>query len=125
MKTYRFALTVIALIVSLWPTATAQDATGRILGIVTDATGAVVPSAHVTVMNTATALTRDTMTAEDGSYQVLSLPIGNYTVSVDRTGFRKTITAPQQLNINNALRLDVKLEVGATTDTVQVEAKPS
>jgi hypothetical protein len=122
MKTYRLALTVSALFVSLAPFASAQDATGRILGIVTDPTGSVVPSAHVAVTNIGTGFTRDTITADDGTYQVLSLPVGSYKVSIDHAGFRKALTEAQQLNINQALRIDVRLEVGATTDTVQVEA---
>jgi hypothetical protein len=100
----------------------AQDATGRIIGIVTDPTGAVVPNATVTVTHIATGSTRNAVTAEDGTYQALQLPIGSYRVMVEHAGFRKMVTDAQQLDINQALRVDVRLEVGATTDTVQVEA---
>src|SRR5690242_17846381 len=122
MKISRIALTVIALFVSLASFAVAQDATGRIIGVVTDPTGALVPNAAVTVTNTATGLTRNAVTAEDGTYQVLLLPIGTYKVTVEHAGFRKTMTDASQLDINQSLRVDVRLEVGATTDTVQVEA---
>jgi hypothetical protein len=122
MNHFRIAFTVIALLLNLALTAPAQDATGRIIGIVTDSTGAVVPSAAVTVTNAATGLTRTAVSGEDGSYQILLLPIGSYKVTVEHAGFRKTVTAAQQLDINQALRVDVRLEVGATTDTVQVEA---
>jgi outer membrane receptor protein involved in Fe transport len=122
MKTYRFALTVIALLVSLAPFAAAQDATGRIIGIVTDATGAVVPAANVTIVNAATGLTRTTASGDDGAYQILLLPVGSYKVTVERTGFRKSVIDAQPLDINQALRINVKLEIGAATETVQVEA---
>jgi hypothetical protein len=122
MRISRIALTVTALLVSLAPFAAAQDATGRIIGVVTDPTGAVVPSASITVTNVATGLVRTALTAEDGTYQVLLLPIGSYKVLVEHLGFRKTATDAHQLDINQSLRVDVRLEVGATTDTVQVEA---
>src|SRR5579871_1323857 len=103
----------------------AQDATGRIIGVVTDPTGAVVPRAKVTVTNAATGAKSETTTMEDGSYQVLLLPIGAYTVAAEAQGFRRTVTGNQQLEINQSLKVDLKLEVGATTETVQVEANAS
>jgi hypothetical protein len=110
------------MLVSLAPSVIAQDATGRIIGIVTDPTGSIVPNAAVTVTNTATGSARSAVTADDGTYQVLLLPIGSYRVAVEHAGFRKSMTDAQQLDINQALRIDVRLEVGATVDTVQVEA---
>jgi len=118
-----FALLVL-LFVSVLPIA-AQDATGRIIGIVTDPTGAVVPRAKVTVTNVATGAKSETTSGEDGSYQVLLLPIGAYTVAAEAQGFRRIVTGNQQLEINQSLKVDLKLEVGATTETVQVEANAS
>src|SRR5713226_302882 len=103
----------------------AQDATGRVIGVVTDPTGSVVPKAKVTVTNVETGVSRDTVTDGDGSYQILLVPIGAYTVSVEAQGFRKTVTSPQRLAINPSLKVDVSLEVGATTETVQVESSAS
>ena len=108
---------------SLQTNAWAQDATGRIIGTISDPSGAVIPGAKITVTNTATDLNRSTVSAEDGSYEVLLLPIGMYKVSVEAQGFRKSVTNPQQLDINQSLRVPVKLEVGATSETVQVEAQ--
>jgi hypothetical protein len=118
-----FALLVL-LFVSVLPIA-AQDATGRIVGIVTDPSGAVVTNAKVTVTNVATGAKSETTTKEDGSYQVLLLPIGAYTVAAEAQGFRRTVTGNQPLEINQSLKVDLKLEVGATTETVQVEANAS
>src|SRR5438094_8224697 len=102
-----------------------QDATGRIVGVVTDSSGAVVPKVKITVSNIDTKDTRETVTADDGSFQILLLPIGNYSLTAEATGFRKVVNAAQRLEINQSLRMDVKLEVGATTETVQVEGRPS
>ncbi len=100
-----------------------QDASGRVIGTVTDQTGAVVPNARVVVTNVATAESREDQTGSDGSYQVLLLPIGTYTVSVEAGGFRRASTDTQKLEINQSLKIDIKLEVGATTETVQVQSQ--
>src|SRR5437762_1515473 len=110
------------LFLSILPDGFAQDNTGRIIGVVTDPTGSVVPNAKITVVNTGTDLTRTTVSGVDGAYQVLLLPIGMYKVSAEAQGFRKAATAAQQLDINQSLRVDVKLEIGSTTETVMVEA---
>jgi hypothetical protein len=100
----------------------AQDATGRVVGTVTDRSSAVVPSAHVVVTNAATHVSREAVTDSSGFYQVLALPIGNYTVSVDHKGFNPVTTNASKLEINQSLRVDIKLEVGTKTETVTVES---
>ncbi len=77
----------------------AQQNYGKILGTVTDPGGAVIPGAKVTVTNTATSVSHDAITDKDGFYQVLSLPIGNYAVTVEKTGFKKEVTQEQPLLI--------------------------
>src|SRR5205823_2298308 len=89
---------------------------------VTDQTGAVVPNAKVVVTNVATGESRETTTGSDGSYQILLLPIGTYKVAVEATGFRRASTEPEKLEINQSLKIDVKLEVGSITETVQVRS---
>jgi len=118
-------LAVLGLLILSLSLAVAQETTGRIVGVVTDPSGSVIPNAKVTVTNVATNISSETVTAQDGSYQVLSLQIGSYKVSVEATGFRKTVTDAQKLEINASIKIDVKLEVGATTETVQVEANAS
>jgi Carboxypeptidase regulatory-like domain/TonB-dependent Receptor Plug Domain len=103
----------------------AQDATGRIVGVVTDSSGSVVPKAKITVTNVATGATNDVMANEDGSYQILLLPIGTYRVRAEAPGFRKTETGGDKLEINQSLKIDIKLEVGSTSETIQVEANVS
>src|SRR5216684_6656390 len=103
----------------------AQDATGRIIGVVTDPSGSVIPNAKVTVTNVATQLSNEATTGGDGSYQIPLLPIGSYKVSAEASGFRKSVTSAQKLEINQSLKVDVTLEVGTTGETVQVEATVS
>ena len=100
-----------------------QTATGRIIGTVTDAQGAAIASAKVTVTNTGTNARSDTVTNGDGFYQVLQLPIGTYTVTAEREGFSKVLTAAEPLDINQSLRIDVHMKVGSLVDVVKVEAQ--
>ncbi len=104
-------------------TSSAQEASGRIFGTVYDPQGAVIPGVKITVTNTATQVERDATTDHQGAFQVLELPIGNYTVRAERDGFRSVISAEQKLLINQALRIDFKMEVGAATQTVEVGAE--
>ncbi len=97
-----------------------QDATGRVIGTVTDAQGGSIEGARVTVTNAATSATRAVTTGRDGAYEVVQLPIGTYSVTVAGPGFRRAVSSPQVLEINRSLRIDVSLEVGAVTETVQV-----
>jgi carboxypeptidase family protein/TonB-dependent receptor-like protein len=103
----------------------AQDATGRVMGAVTDQQGAAVPGAKVTVTNTATHIANTTVTAGDGTFTVLNLPIGPYRVDVEHEGFNKVSTKENRLEINQSLRFDVALKLGAVNQTVTVEAQSS
>src|SRR5260370_35255507 len=69
----------------------AQDATGRIIGVVTDPSGGVITNAKVTVTNVATGISNTTTTGSDGAYQVLLRPIGSYQVTAEVPGFRKDL----------------------------------
>jgi hypothetical protein len=103
--------------------ALAQNSTGRVVGVITDPSGAVVGKAQVVVTNTATNVRSETLAGADGTYQVVDLPIGNYTVSVQKEGFATVVTQPSELQINQTLRVDIRLAVGAVTQTVGVEAQ--
>jgi hypothetical protein len=101
----------------------AQDANGRIFGTVYDQQAAVIASAQITVTNTATQVIRNAVADNEGRFQVLALPIGNYKVKAEHTGFRTVVSAEQKLSINQALRIDIKMEVGAASQTVDVGAE--
>jgi hypothetical protein len=117
---------VLASVLFLAPVMRAQDATGKVAGNVTDATGAVVPGASVVVTNLDTKTAKKTVTDKQGFYQVLQLPIGNYEVSAEAPGFSKAVARPTTaLEINQTLRIDMRLEVGGTKDVVTVDSQAS
>ncbi len=82
LQTRRLLAAFAFLLVASLP-GSAQDASGKITGIVTDQTGATVPNAQVTVTNTATNINQQITTNKDGFYQALQLPIGLYRVTVE------------------------------------------
>ena len=101
----------------------AQEATGRVIGTVTDPQGAVVPEADVEVIETTTSISHATKTDKNGGYQVLALPIGTYHVAVAHEGFNREVTQDQKLQINQSLRFDITLTVGGVNQSVTVEAQ--
>lgn len=117
---FSFTLLLLSIFSSLL---VAQQNYGKILGTVTDPAGAVIAGAKVTVTNAATRVSYNAETDKDGFYQVLSLPIGDYIVAVEKTGFKKEITDQKNLLINQNLRIDLKLQVGSNTETVNVEGQ--
>ena len=101
----------------LWP----QTATGRIVGTVSDPSGALIPGASINVTSVNTQVTYETITNEQGFYQVSLLPIGTYIVTGNMPGFQKAVTKPEKLEINQSLRVDMRMVVGARTEEVVVE----
>jgi hypothetical protein len=98
----------------------AQAVTGTILGLITDTTGAVMPGATVTLTNTGTGLVRVVITDANGEYTAPSLPTGNYAVKAELSGF-KTVTRPDiPLGVDQRVRIDIKLEVGAVEESITV-----
>ena len=117
-------LALFAFVAVASPTLTwAQDATGKIVGTVYDQQSAVIPGARLTVTNTATQVERIAVTDRDGSFQVPALPIGTYNVKAEHEGFRTVLSMEQNLSINQALRIDIRMEVGTTSQTVDVGAE--
>ena len=100
----------------------AQTIFGRISGTVTDASGAVVPGATVTVTNEATQQTRAVVTDEDGFYVATSLPVGTYRVIVEVPGFKKSAKTGSDLAADGRLTVDFTLEPGEVTESVEVSA---
>ena len=94
--------------------------TGTITGIVTDSMGAVIPQAAVTITNTETGNVSSIKTGSDGSYTVPALPFGTYTVSASAGQFNKNTTKEFQLNVGTTVRVDLKLAVAATSESIEV-----
>jgi hypothetical protein len=118
----RIALLLLAA-VALPALSLAQDASGRIFGTVYDPQAAVLAATQITVTNTATQVVRTAVADNQGYFQILALPIGNYKVKAEHDGFRTVVSAEQKLSINQALRIDIKMEVGAASQTVDVGAE--
>ena len=102
--------------------AAAQAVTGTILGTVTDSTGAAVPGATVTLTNLGTDLARTLVTDGAGEFTAPSLPTGKYRLVAELPGF-KTVTIPDiDLGVDQHLRFNVQLSIGAVSENVTVAA---
>ena len=97
-----------------------QNIRGTILGTVRDPSSGVIRGAKVTVRNVATDLTRDQVTNDAGEYRFDQLPIGQYDMTVEQSGFKKFEQKNIVLEVNQLLRVDVGMIVGALTETVAV-----
>ncbi len=98
-----------------------QDA-GTITGRVVDQTAAVVSGAEVKVTDVTTGETQKTTTNESGNYYFNTIKPGVYNVTVEKSGFRKSEFQKQTVDVGSQLTLNVSLELGASTQTVTVEA---
>lgn len=102
-----------------------QTSEGRILGTVSDQSGALVAGAKITVTNTATNVARHLVTNGTGEYVAPNLEPGLYKVTVEMAGFKKVASTPFVLEVSRDVRMDLKLETGTVTETVQVSAEGS
>src|SRR3984893_8322108 len=114
----------ICVMVTVWVlTATglqAQGDHGIITGTVKDSTGAVVPGVRVTAIHVATNANYKASTTAAGDFTVPDLPVGNYQVRVEQTGFKTEIANDIVVAAGATVRLDLALELGATQQTVEV-----
>ena len=100
----------------------AQEITASIRGNISDPTGAVVQEATVTAKQAETSLIRTVTSARDGSFLLVELPVGHYTLEVAAKGFQKYLQEGITLDVNQTATLPVRLTVGAETQTVEVSA---
>jgi hypothetical protein len=105
------------------PPAGAQAVSGTILGFVQDSTGAVVPGATVTLVNTGTGFSRSVVSNAAGEYSAPLIPTGIYTVTAEITGFKKVSKTNVQLGVDQKVRIDLALEIGAMTEVVEIQAE--
>jgi len=98
------------------------DVTGSILGVVRDRTQAVVAGVRIVATNVQTNFKQETVSAADGSYQILALPAGIYKVTATASGFQQFIATDIELKVNDRLRVDVMLEVGSVQEQVSISA---
>src|ERR1039457_3650894 len=102
--------------------AMAQSDRGTITGTVLDPANSVVPGAKLVLRNTETGAMSETQATVTGNFTLPSLPVGVYDLSVESPGFKKAVQKSLQVQVDQTLRLDIKLEVGATSDSVTVTA---
>jgi outer membrane receptor protein involved in Fe transport len=104
-------------------TAWGQTATGQITGTTSDATGASIAGARIKVTSELTGLSREATSNDKGSYSVPLLPVGVYLVTAEKEGFKLAASATNELKVDQVLRIDLVLEVGAMSETVQVTGR--
>jgi outer membrane receptor protein involved in Fe transport len=95
---------------------------GEMTGLVSDPSGGVVPEAAVTVSNQQTGVKKTTVTNPDGNYTVTPLIAGLYDVTVSKTGFKTSTKTGIRLDVAESARVDLTLELGEVTQTVEVKA---
>ena len=102
----------------------AQSVSSEIQGTVSDATGAIVKGANVTVTNPQNGMMRSTVTDDAGGYDVEGLDAGSYELRIEHPGFKTTRLKGVTLLVNQAIVLDARLEVGSVNEEVTVTALP-
>jgi Carboxypeptidase regulatory-like domain/TonB dependent receptor len=98
--------------------------TSGIVGTVTDSTGAAIPQATVTITNAAIGLKRSVLSGSSGDYLFPSLPTGDYQVMVTCAGFQGFLQKNVLLQVNQTVRVDAPMQVGSTTETINVSQSP-
>ena len=104
------------------PLLNGQAITQTIQGLVTDATGSVVPGATVTIRNLGTGVAQTTQTNETGNYSFPQVLVGNYTLSCQMEGFKTDSVTNQRVETGAQVRVNFQLEVGDTSETLEVSA---
>src|SRR5215216_977227 len=120
MRGSKQTLWLLLLVLIASQTATAQTVVGRISGTVQDSNGAAVPNASVKVINSANNSERTVTTDESGFYTVTNLPVGSYTVTAEQKGYKKGLVSGQSVTADARLTIDLKLEVGEVSETVEI-----
>ena len=103
-------------------TARAQESTATIVGLITDSSGAAVPSATVHIRNVATNTVRDVTASSSGEFNAPFLPAGPYSVTIEAQGFQTRTIEGITVEVGQTARVDSQLKVGGVTETVQVNA---
>lgn len=106
------------------PFAGAQSTGGRIRGTVMDPSGGAVPAAAVQLINEATHATRQVQSGANGEYIFIEVPVGSYEIDLTVQGFKKYVRKGIVLDLNQVLTVDIALQLGGSTETVEVTGAP-
>ena len=110
------------LLSSLFGNANGQTTTATLFGVVRDDSGAVVPQAKITARNTATSFARTGSTNETGAYLITNLPVGPYSLLIEKDGFRRFVQDGITLAVDQNARVDAVLALGQLNDSITVSA---
>ena len=115
-------LALFCLALTIPVTIQAQVLYGALLGRVSDAAGAILPGARVTVTNKATGQSRETVADESGAFAFRDLQVGTYDIQIAQAGFKSYTKSGVSVGLNSTVREDVQLEVGGAAETVTITA---
>lgn len=101
----------------------AQQGRGTILGSITDATGANIAGASVLITNIETNVAFRTQTNESGFYSSPPLNVGTYSIAAEKQGFKKSVVSKLTLEVDQRATVDLRLEIGALTDSIEVHGE--
>ena len=103
-------------------TAWSQEVTAGITGTVTDSSGAAIPGATATAIDTQRGTVFTAPANNDGVFNITRLPVGTYQVKIENKGFQTSVHSAVTLNLNQTARMDFQLKPGAVSETVEVSA---
>jgi len=123
-RTIFSSITLILAVLLAAPFSDAQSTGGRIRGTVVDASGGAVVGANVTLINEETHATRDVQTGVNGEYIFLEVPVGTYELDATSQGFKKYTRKGILIDLNEVVTVNLALQVGGSTDVVEVTGTP-
>src|SRR5712692_2223649 len=119
-----FALGLLLLALFTAGTARADELYGRVRGVVTDSTGAVLPGVRLKITNTNTGISEEAVSTSDGSYSFLNLKPGTYDLSASKASFKNFQVKGITLVQNQIYVQNVPMEVGAVSEILEVQGGP-
>ena len=119
-RALRFVAPVAVFVALLPGLANAQDPTGSVEGAITDSSAAAIRSARVVAVNLETGFTKATESGPDGFYRLFLLPVGRYRMTVSAPQFANHVRESVDVNVGQAARVNVQLQLSSVTETVKV-----
>ncbi|MGI8746511.1 MAG: carboxypeptidase regulatory-like domain-containing protein [Bryobacteraceae bacterium] len=123
MKHLRLMCALLCLVLAFSPAAYSQAVSATLVGTVTDASGAAMANTKITATEVNTGINRTAPTNESGNYTFADLPPGTYTVTAEQAGFKRASRAGIDVIVNTSVRIDLVLQPGEVTETVNVTAE--
>ena len=119
----KFLSITVVFLVALWPqAASGQTVYGSLAGTVLDSSGAAVPGTTVTLTNLGTSDKRTMESDAAGAYTFVNILPGSYRIDAEKSGFKHFKREPIVMEVGSGLRIDLAMEVGAVTQTIEVTA---